>query len=240
MRKEDCFQKTILKLALRKCDQIIAISQSVKKSLVEYLGTPESKIQTIYNGVDTSRFSANNKANMIEPINMIYVGRLIWEKGVQVTIKALSKLPKDIKWRFQIVGDGNYRQNLEELVNRLNLTSRISFLGTRSDVPQLFNNADIFIHMPIWEEGFGIAIVEAMAAGLVCICANSGAISEIIRDGVNGYLVEKENENVLAQRIACAVRDGLENKLQILSEQAVSDARSFSVEKFVNQLDDIM
>lgn len=55
-------------------------------------------------------------------------------------------------------------------------------MGTRYNIPELLNDADIFIHMPEWEEGFGITIIEAMAAGVICVCSNNGAISEIINN----------------------------------------------------------
>ena len=63
------------------------------------------------------------------------------------------------------------------------------------------SNADIFIHPAIWEEGFGITIIEAMARGKLCIASKRGAIPEIISDGVNGLLVESANAKQLAEKI---------------------------------------
>ena len=99
---------------------------------------------------------------------------------------------KEKDFEFQIIGDGPYKTKLESLVKEQHLENKVVFLGTRYDVSQLLEKADIFVHVPIIEEGFGITIVEAMASGKLCICSNSGAISEIIENDGNGFLVNEK------------------------------------------------
>lgn len=231
------FRKLITNYAIQNADAIVAISESVKRSLVTFFHVEPEKIIVIYNGVDIARFALKkNKAYNESMTHFIYVGRLIKEKGVQTTLKALAHLPDHYNWLFTIVGDGDYRQTLEDLVFKINIGSKVMFLGTRTDIPRLLQNADVFIHMPEWEEGFGITIVEAMAAGLICICGDTGAVSEIINDGKDGLLVTKGNADELVKRIkGCFMLSPAD--INKISSAAKERAAKFSIEVFVKKLD---
>ena len=232
-------RKLIMKTSLSHADRVVAISKSVKESLIDCLGTPESKITVIYNGADISRFSLPTKPSLNGTLRLIYVGRLIPEKGVQVILEALTHLNLQNKVHLNIVGDGPYRSTLETFVQDHNLADRVNFLGSRRDVPGLLSESDVFLHMPLWEEGFGITIVEAMAAGKICICAKSGAIPEIITDGEDGFLVEKGNAEELARTIRKVA--GMESiRRKGICCAAQEDAKQFSDEAFVSRLDGLV
>ena len=167
---------------------------------------------------------------------MIYVGRLEKVKGVQNILKGLEKADK--KFHLSIVGDGEYTNELKRLSHKLLLDDNVDFLGRRDDIPELLSKADVFVHLPEWEEGFGIAVVEAMASGLICICGNVGALPEIIEDGVNGYLVEKSNYSLFWEK----VNDYLQNSNGSASDMylnALCKAFCFSIEKYAYYLDQI-
>lgn len=101
-------RKKILSYSLRNADKTIAISQSVKNSLIKHLKTPEEKIQVIYNGTNIEKFSCPIR-RLSNPLKLIYVGRLIEEKGIQNTLKALTYFTPGMKYHFQIVGNGPYK-----------------------------------------------------------------------------------------------------------------------------------
>lgn len=228
-------RKRILKSSLNKADKTIAISEFVRISLIKYLGVSENKIKVIYNGVDTERFNCkiHNKDKTLE---LIYVGRLIEEKGVQNTIRALSTLDSYIDYCFKIVGTGSYESELKKLVNNYNLQDKITFLGNRRDVPKLLSESDIFIHMPNWEEGFGITIVEAMSAGLICVCLNKGAIPEIIDNNKNGIIVDNLNDfNEIMKMLY-----NNDTKINQIKDNAICKAKEFSIQKYVEQMDKLM
>lgn len=229
-------RKLILQFTIKRVDQIIAISESVGNSLINCVQKSEHKITIIYNGVELNRFENTQLHSFSNPVRFIYVGRLIKEKGVQITLQALSKLSDDFSWTFWIVGDGPYRSELEKISKKYCLAEKVQFLGTRNDVPKLLHSADIFIHSPIWEEGFGIAIVEAMAAGLVCICTKSGAIPEIITDGKDGFLVDMTSIEQLKDtlKLVCALSDDERERIQTNSKKR---SRSFSFDIFAKRLD---
>ena len=237
-RKGAAIRKKILMAAIKHADQIIAVSKSVKRSLEQYFDVSKGKIDVVYNGVDLRRFRpeeiSKRRTNCVQ---FIYVGRLIEEKGVQFTLKALSELPSELKWSFQIVGDGPYRETLKAYCNQLGLKDKVCFLGTRQDVPDLLSRADVFIHMPVCEEGFGITIIEAMAMGLLCICSDNGAIPEIIHNQNNGLLVESGNIRQLTLCLEYVLIHWDEGKFDILRENGIHDSRRYSSDYFSNQLD---
>ena len=86
-------------------DKVIAISSAVRSSLIDCFGLKENKICVVHNGVDLSRFKSNYNCEMHNPIRLLYVGRLVKEKGVQNILFALSKLSEKIdNWSFDVVG----------------------------------------------------------------------------------------------------------------------------------------
>ena len=238
-RRGRFLRKNVLKYTLRNTDQIVAISQSVKESLVKYLNAPEKKICVVYNGVDTKKFNYAELHPFTYPRRLIYVGRLVREKGVQITLKALADLPEELEWRFLVIGDGPFRKELEQLAAQLNLQGKVQFLGTRSDIQMLLEKADIFIHMPIWEEGFGIAVVEAMSAGMLCICGDSGAVPEIIRDGENGILIHDNNQAELRDCLEKVIGQRADNYYQIRNK-ARENSEKYSIDTFSRTLDSVL
>ena len=235
-KKNVWIKKFILKTAIKHSDGIIAISSSVKDSLIKYLDASSEKINIIYNGIDLSSFR-NNDYKLHSPIQFIYVGRLVREKGVQ-NILFLMNVLRERKYDFElsIIGDGPYRSVLESISSNYHLENNIKFLGTRHDVPLLLQNADIFIHLPECEEGFGISIVEAMASGLICICKNTGGIAEIISDNVNGYFITSESAAEFIYIIDKIINNYKNHDFSI-QDNAIKTAKHFSIESFSSQLD---
>ena len=233
------FRKLVLSRGLYKADRIVAISNSVKKSLIHYFKVNENKIKVIYNGVDIRKFSSDiQKSNSYSKI--IYVGRLIEKKGVQQILDELSNLSSEIKYHFMIVGDGDYREELEKCVKQKHLEGKVSFLGTRDNVAELLKESDIFIHMPILEEGFGITIIEAMAAGLICICNDRGAIPEIIDNGVNGFILDHNKTGELSELLNKMFYAENHNKLNAMGINAINSAKKYSIENFSQNLDKLI
>ena len=229
----------IVKCFLNKADYVITISEFVKKFFIKKYQLPETKIQMIYNGVDLSRF-CEPLYHSKDVTEMIYVGRLIKEKGVQNILRTLAALPQQMDWHLNIVGDGEFRKKLEELTADWHLESKVDFLGERQDVASLLSQSEIFLHLPQWQEGFGIAVVEAMAAGLVCVCAKSGAIAEIISHEEDGYLIEDLQAEKCAEQLMKIIKEKDCEKVQKLRSAAMEKAKAFSIEVYTNKLDDFL
>lgn len=228
-------KKQIFRFTFRRADMAVAISNAVKNSLTEYLGVPEEHIAVIYNGAVLSRFhpAARHSGGTLR---LIYVGRLIEEKGVQNALCALSRLT-DVDYRLAIVGDGDYRETLETRAKGLGIGDKVDFLGTRADVPELLAASDVFVHLPDCAEGFGIAVVEAMASGLICVCGDRGALPEIVEDGVSGFLVKNNDPERLAEIVRAIAGNPNSETYAKIRANAVAAAGRFSIEAFTAKLD---
>lgn len=230
-------RKMIHRLGFRWADGVVAISQSVKRSLKEVFCVAPEKVQLIYNGTPIEPEMPENTRDLERNIlRLIYVGRLIPEKGVHMTLRALAEIQEQIPFVFTIVGEGPYRKELENLTEQLQLSDRVRFLGERTDVPQLLCDADVFLHLPNWEEGFGITVIEAMAAGLLCVVNNRGAMPEIVDDGMNGFVIDAQNPYLLGDALKKLVALPPQEQ-EKLRKNAHQKAQKFSVEAFAKELD---
>ena len=237
-KKGLALRKWIYRATFSRADAAVAISNSVKDSLVKYLGLPGSRITVIHNGAILERFHRAKTAGS-KTLRLIYVGRLIEEKGVQTILSAFTRL-QDVDCRLTIVGDGDYREALQTLAVELGINGRVQFLGTRTDVPELLEAADVFIHVPDCAEGFGIAVVEAMASGLICVCGDRGALPEIVNDGITGFIVEKNDPERLAQILRAIAEEPDAEIYETIRANAVEASRQFSIEAFSAKLDDLI
>lgn len=228
-------RRAIHRTAMKRADGVVAISRSVETSLREYLGVDRS-VQIIYNGIPVQKFYRICKEKM-PYLTLVYVGRLTEEKGVHTTIKALARVKDTIPFVFHIIGDGSYRPKLEALAAENRLEDCVRFWGTQKEIMSFLSRADVFVHMPQWEEGFGITILEAMAAGCICVCSANGAIPEILTDGENGFLVPKSSDATLAEKLVEI--SGLlgSEQLRKMQENARIRAADFSVDVFSEKLD---
>lgn len=241
MKEEDSKYKTFLNtilihILLRLCDNVITISQSVNDSVVKEIKVCRDKCELIYNGVDASKIIVNTKGGMYDEVNLMYVGRLVEEKGVQNIICILKEIKNDFNFRFYIVGDGDYRTYLQDKVKDCQLEDRIIFLGNRNDVPELLSKVNLFIHLPEVEEGFGLTIVEAMMTGLICISSDKGAIKEIIEDGINGFLINKKNGKWEIDKFKNILKNSMNGEYNDLIYSAISTGKKFGIHEYVEKM----
>lgn len=233
-------RKCVYNSLLRSCDGIVAISKFVKNTIIERIKLDENKIKVIYNGVVCPENNNICDGKFQLPIRLLYIGRLIEKKGVQILIKAMDFLSNKDEYFLDIVGDGPYRQILQQLSDSMNLKKNICFHGNQRNVLDYFYQADIFIHPAIWEEGFGITIIEAMSCGKICIASNRGAIPEIITDNENGFLVEGNDPIAMAEKIEYVSMILSDENRKNLQENALNRARDFSINILVNELHNYM
>jgi glycosyltransferase involved in cell wall biosynthesis len=139
-------------------------------------------------------------------------------------IAALSQLPENVK--FVICGVGELEEKLKSNVKKLNLESRVTFLGfvPHDELPKLLKASDIFIR-PSLSEGMGNSFIEAMAAGLPTIGTPVGGIVDFLEEGKTGYLCQPENPKSIAETVERVISD--QNKNIILET-----AKKLVIEKY--------
>jgi len=182
--------------------KIICISLGTSKSLLQALPQLSRKIVVIYNGIDIEKYSLSTIAcSNDKTLIILSVGRLVISKNYETAIRALSKISTH-NFEYWIVGDGVLEPHLKKLVNELNLECKVKFLGFREDIPELLSQSDIFLLTSSWE-GFGIAVVEAMAASLPVIVSNISGLREVVLEDFSeiskiGFLIDPKSEDDIA------------------------------------------
>jgi glycosyltransferase involved in cell wall biosynthesis len=173
-----------------------AVSVSTADDLVQR-GIPRHAIRVIYNGVDSSRLSPNPVERAEKPL-FVYLGRLKKYKRVDVVIRAFAELNVQ-EATLEIAGTGDYRAQLEGLVNSLGINDRVNFLGFISE------EAKLHLLRRAWastlaspKEGWGISNLEAAACATPVIAANSPGIRESVIDGETGFLVPPDDPGAMA------------------------------------------
>ena len=200
-------------------DRIIATTQvyaNSSKTLRRY----SSKLSVIHNGVDTTRFNPKVKGDSIrerfhlgESKVAIFVGALTTfhaYKGVDVLLKAFKMASQSLDLKLLIVGAGDLSGNYKKLAGELGISSKVIFTGhiKDSELSQYYAASDFAVlASKDSSEGFGLALLEAMATGKAVIGSRVGGIPEFVRDGTNGLLVEPNNADQLAKAIDLLARD---------------------------------
>jgi glycosyltransferase involved in cell wall biosynthesis len=199
----------------------------------------------IYNGADTEVFRPmdmqdSRRACGLDPAGKYFgtLGRLIGWKGIQVFIKAMPEILADCPdAKMLIVGGGEYRPELERLAMELGVHEGLIFAGRieHGRLPLWINSMDMLVQPSIGEEAFGISIIEAMSCGKPVVATASGGIPEIVVDGEVGYIVQRNDETMLADRVITLLNDKeLTRKMGTNGRQRVID--EFTWDKVVERL----
>lgn len=196
----------------RFCSHVICVSDMVRDSLCG-LGYPESRTSVVYNAVDMQAFGTDERERLRQQFGwrddlvVLCVARLVPAKGQHYAIEAIAQLAEKLpKLHLILTGEGPDRDTLSQLSSTLGLTERVSFLGTRHDVPDLLAACDIYLQ-PSIKEGFCIAFLEAMATGLPCIGTKTGAIPAMLNFGTNGLLIPPGDAQAIADAISLLSTD---------------------------------
>jgi glycosyltransferase involved in cell wall biosynthesis len=193
----------------------VAISTAVAKSLPR----GSRLVKVIYNGVDLSAYGRldpeqcrrglrEELALGAETVLLTTVGHLTPLKAYHVAIGALAELRQHGHDGAHLVlcGDGPERSALERQSTALGLHDVVHFLGWRNDIPRILTGSDVLVHTAL-EEGLGLSIIEAGAAGLPAVASRTGGIPEVTEDCVTGLLFEPGNPAALAAALTTLVSD---------------------------------
>jgi glycosyltransferase involved in cell wall biosynthesis len=199
-------------------DCFIACSDSVAKHAEEKIGLAADSFDVILNGIDLDRFKVKpDKAaiklslSIPEDFNVVgIVGRISQQKGQDIFLEAVAKIHHKLpKTLFLIVGAPDEPAMLEKmraLAATLGIQEKVNFLGYRDDIPNIYSILDILV-MPSRWEGFGLALVEAMAMGLPIVCTEVGGIPEVVIPNETALFVATENPGQVADAISRLLED---------------------------------
>lgn len=220
---------TIHRLTLRNAARVIAVSEAVARTLEARGIFPARKVRVVQNGVDAERFDAaargldreeyRRRLGVRAPLLVGTVGELSRVKGQDDFVRAAAAVARGRvgEVEFVVVGEDaspskSNRAALERLIAETGLQERVHLLGRREDVPEILASLDLFVSASR-SEGFGLAIVEAMAAGVPVVATATDGAREIVEDEVTGTLVPVGDTGALAGAVLSLLGDPVRRAL---------------------------
>jgi len=233
-------KRIILNRFYKRVDAFIYISEYVKKEKKTVFPVLKKRPgRVIYNG--TSLLPHSTKAAQVtDQFKILAVSGLNTVKNIATLIRAMGIIVHDMNYpriELTVIGDGPERVKLHHLIADLKLKEYVALLGYREDVGDFLQTSDLFVH-PSVAEGFGIAVAEAMMAGLPVIAANAGALPELIVDGESGMIVEPLDAQAWAMAIMKCIKEPA-FAAKIAANGKNRAFNMFSVERFVSDYEAI-
>lgn len=196
----------------KRASRIIAVSTAVEQELLAEK-VPPTVINTIANGVDVSLYDPHRhksemriRLNIPEINTVIFAGRLSPEKGVDFLVRSFAKLLKYQPCQLLLIADGPEFGNVLRLIKECNMRDSVLLVSAAAEVVPYLKAADLFV-LPSRFEGLSNALLEAMSCGLPVISTRVGGSSDIIEDGVNGLLVDIDNEEQMKDAMELVLND---------------------------------
>ncbi|MFA5995225.1 MAG: glycosyltransferase family 4 protein [Patescibacteria group bacterium] len=215
---------------------IITVVEAVKQQLIK-LGLAAKQIKVIYNSVDVTQFLPQPVLSVTtereQSFEVLFVGRLATEKGIDDLIKAVSLLILKIpNIHLNVVGEGYWQPGLEQLVNKLNLQKYITFVGFQTDIKPWLYLSHVLVLPAIRRETFGIILAEALACAKPVVATRVGGLPEVV--GNCGWLVPAQQPVAIAEALLDVykhypvalerAKQGRQRVLELFSEERMIQA----------------
>jgi len=196
----------ITQFILAKSDAVTAVSQFLKRETLSVFGV-QRDIEVIPNFVPRRQLApppavSRAKQNCIAPGGegiLLHMSNFRQVKRIPDVLQVFAQVRKEIPAKLLLVGDGPERSHTERLAQDLNVQNAVYFLGMQLDVEEIFGMADVFL-LPSQTESFGLAALEAGAAGVPVIASKVGGLPEVVLDGETGYLLPISDVDGMAQK----------------------------------------
>src|SRR4030042_1910098 len=241
--------RNLERIAFHMCDKMIFISQPlVDWALREKIVLRRDKIEKIYSGIDLDRFRPvtddekiriRKKWNIGHDDAVIGIVSKLWEgKGHEVLIQAFKEIKKEIKGaRLVIVGEGPLDTMLHELTDRLGLTDSVLFTGFQMDVAAIISSFDVAV-LPSFFEGMGRVLLADMAMEKPVVASRVGGIPDLVKDGINGFLITPGDVKGLTEALKKLLNDRvLANIMGNEGRKGITD--KFSADAMVRSINNI-
>ncbi len=238
------FRRLIL-FSLNSSRKIIAVSEDLANK-IELMGVNKN-IKILRNAVDINRFKPSKNREMRhnngikdDDVLILFIGHLETFKGIFELLDAFYEInTKQKNTKLMIVGEGHEEQKVRDTVSKLNLVNSVIFTGKISpeNIQNYYQMADIFT-LPSYTEGLPLVVIEAMACGLPVVVSTAGGIPELVKDDINGFLVQPKDRVLLTKKLELLVDyPELRDKFGIKALKTVDD--EFNIDKKVDKLKEI-
>ena len=222
----------VITFCINQSDAVTAVSESLKEDTLKHFNV-KSEITVIPNFVKLKKKPSNDELTRTRGLYareneriLCHVSNFRKVKRVEDVIRVFAKVIKSRPAKLIFVGDGPERYHCERLCRELSLCEHILFLGKVRDTSHVLNIADVFI-LPSETESFGLAALEAMAAGVPVISSNTGGIPEVNVQGVSGYLSNVGDIDEMSKNTLHVLED---SNLTAFKNNAKSQSEKFSLD----------
>ena len=223
----------LITFTLKHLDRVLPVSTAMEKIAIK-LGLPRERATVIHGpvGIDTGDLKDTAQQPFTEEHerSLVYVGNLTAPKRAETIIRAMQKVTEMYTdCRLVLIGEGNLRLSLEALADELGLKKYVHFCGAVSheEVLKMLQCADVFVHCSEYE-GLGMAIMEAMGAGLPVVASRVGGVLDLVREGETGFMIPPDDVEKYAEKILLLLNNDQ------LRQELGSNARHFA-EKHLNK-----
>jgi glycosyltransferase involved in cell wall biosynthesis len=216
--------------------RVIAITEALGRFQVERVGIPEGKVAVVHYGLDTlpAPWGPNAEVELPDDARvLVAVARLAPQKGLDVAVAALPQLlARESRAVLVVLGEGPERAALERQAEALGVGDALRLPGRAGDVSAWLRRAEALVHPARWE-GFGLAVLEAMLAGVPVVATRVSSLPELVVDGETGLLVPPDDTAALAAAVSTVLENPAEGAR--LAEAAGQRARErFSVARMAD------
>ncbi|OLE53801.1 MAG: hypothetical protein AUG74_20930 [Bacteroidetes bacterium 13_1_20CM_4_60_6] len=217
-------------------DLRLAVSEHAASTVRDAHGVPPERVRVVENAIDLSRFRQGDRSRLRDELRVgrsklvVSVARLEEEKGGAMLLRAFARVGGDV--HLALVGRGSREQAWKRLASDLGIGFRVHFLGLRNDVEHVLAASDLVVVPSQWEEAFGLAVVEAMAAGKPLVVTRSGAMPGIVGDA--GVVVPRLDPDAMASAIRELLAD--DAHAADLSAKGRARAERYGMERYVREM----
>ncbi|MDD4900799.1 MAG: glycosyltransferase family 4 protein [Patescibacteria group bacterium] len=201
------WRKLIAKYVLPRADAVRCVSKRLKKQLIDQFGVKEEKITVVPIYSERTTHNAQRITRQDKKFIFLTVGRLVPVKNVEMQIKAMCEVVKaQPNTELWIVGDGPGRKNYELRIMNYGLEKNVKLFGRQDSLDSYYSRADAFV-LTSDAEGWGLAVIEAAAAGLPIIMTDVGCAGEVIKNGESGLVIPVGNKQELVEAMLKIIED---------------------------------
>lgn len=226
--------------AYLKMDKIVGVSDYTNKAFLKRFSGIKKTTTTVYNPIDVKKIQklAGKKVNYIgSEFRIVVVGRLTEPKKIDRVLQVASEFNKNkISVKFTIVGDGELKEDLQNMCDELNINHLVEFVGYQSNPYPYIKNADLLLSTSAYE-GFGLVLCEAMALGVPVMSTKTAGPMEIIGKNEYGVLCEHDIDSIYKALLNMINDEKYRNNYINKGFERVKD---FSLEKSLNQFDTLI
>lgn len=233
---------TLFRLSRRNVARIVTVSEASAIALQDLYGIVRERVTVVHNGVDLRRFGESGHSSLRAELGLdpdrpivLTLARYLPSKGYRFLIDAIPAIRAVCpQVQFVFAGSPDGRAALEQQIAALGVQGNVALLGFRDDTVNLLRGSDLFV-LPSLAEGFSLAIIEALAAGLPVVATRVGGAAEAITDGSNGLLVPPADSAALARAITRILAQSPQERAAMRAA-AYTSAQRFSLDAMASAM----